>query len=263
MQTPQLFELSGRTALVTGGGRGLGRAMAVGLAEAGADVVLTGRKREALEETAECVEALGRKAKTLPADLSDLDEVQRIADEVSSSGLTPTILVNNAGRAWAAPTLDYPVDAWDRVFALNVRGLFFLTRSIARGMKTKGGGSIINVTSVSATRAGSEEEQPVVAYGASKGAVAALTTDLAIKLAPYRIRVNAIAPGPFDTDMMNHIRADPVRQAEHDAQVPLLRTGRDEDIKGAVVFLASEAAAYVTGHTLVVDGGISSRYPVR
>jgi len=164
---------------------------------------------------------------------------------------------------WAAPTLDYPVDAWDRVFALNVRGLFFLTRSIARGMKTKGGGSIINVTSVSATRAGSEEEQPVVAYGASKGAVAALTTDLAIKLAPHRIRVNAIAPGPFDTDMMNHIRADPARQAEHDAQVPLLRTGRDEDIKGAVVFLASEAAAYVTGHTLVVDGGISSRYPVR
>jgi len=263
VQTPELFDLSGRTALVTGGGRGLGRAIAVGLAEAGADVVVVGRHRESLDETVAAIAHTGRRANAIPGDLAQLEDVERIATEALALANPIEVLVNNAARNWVAPTFDYPMDGWDRVFDLNVRGLWALTMPLARSMRDHGGGSIVNITSVASTRAGGEDDQPVIAYGASKGAVGALTLDLAIKWAPHRIRVNAISPGPFDTDMMNHIREDPDRQAHHDAQVPLQRTGRADDIKGAVTFLASEASAYVTGHTLVVDGGISVQYPVR
>jgi gluconate 5-dehydrogenase len=173
------------------------------------------------------------------------------------------VLVNNAGFAWAAPFYDFPLEGWDRTFGVNVRGVFWLSRQVARHMRDAGGGSIVNVSSLSAFLGATDAEQPVVAYMASKGAVEALTKAMAVKLAPDRIRVNAIAPGPFDTDMLDHINRDPAVRARHDAQVPLGRPGAGDDIKGVAVFLASDAASFVTGATLRVDGGISAVYPVK
>ena len=173
------------------------------------------------------------------------------------------VLVNNAARVWAAPTLDYPLEGWDRVFALNVRGLFLLTQHAARHMAQHGGGSVIQVGSISAFRGAPDAEQAVVAYNASKGAVAALTIDLAVKLAPQGIRVNCLAPGPFDTRMMDHIRNDAERLRSYLSTIPLGRIGQEDDVKAAAVFLASDASRFVTGQTLVVDGGVSALYPSR
>ena len=156
---------------------------------------------------------------------------------------------------WAAPTLDYPLDGWDRVFNLNVRALFYLSQQIAKRMAEARGGSIIQIASISAWRGASDAEQPVIAYNASKGAVVSMTTDLAVKLAPHGIRVNALAPGPFYTDMMNHVRHDAERLASYERSIPVGHSGGEDDIKGAVVFLASDAASFVTGQTLAVDGG--------
>ena len=255
-----LFDLTGKTALVTGGGRGIGRHLAIGLAEAGADVFLASRKPAPCEETAALIrERTGRRAVALEADISKPDHVEALVDAVLAQTPRLEILVNNAGTTWAAPTLEYPLAGWDRVFDLNVRGLFLLSQRAARHMRDHGGGSIIHIGSISAFRGAREEDQPVVAYHASKGAVLTLTKDLAVKLAPHRIRVNAIAPGPFLTDMMNHIRHHPEKLRAFEADVPAGRCGGEDDIKGAVVFLASDAAAFVTGHTLVVDGGVSAR----
>ena len=136
------------------------------------------------------------------------------------------VLVNNSGVIWGAPTLEFPLEAWDRVFAVNVRGLWLLSQRVARHMKEAGGGSIIHVTSISAFRGAEEEAEPAIAYGASKGAVSSLTLDMAVKLAPHGIRVNAIAPGPFFTDMMNHVRHDPESLREFHEQVPHAPLGR-------------------------------------
>lgn len=257
MQTPQLFDLSGRTALVTGGGRGIGRHIALGLAEAGADVFVAGRKLEPLEECVRQIEKTGRRAWALQADLSDEAQIATAVETALATVPRLDILVNNAARVWAAPTLEYPIEGWDKVFALNVRGLWLLTQQVARHMKEKGGGSIVQLASISAWLGAPDDEQAVVAYNASKGAVLSLTNDLSVKLAPHGIRVNAIAPGPFLTDMMNHIRHDEAKLAAYESEIPLGRSGTEDDIKGVVVFLASDASAYVTGHTLVVDGGIT------
>ena len=165
------------------------------------------------------------------------------------------ILVNNAGMVWAAPTLDYPMSGWDKVFDLNVRGLFYLSQQVAKRMKALGGGSIINISSISAWRCASDAQEPVVAYNASKGAVISLTRDMAVKLAADNIRVNGIAPGAFLTDMMNHIVHDQDKLSAFESAIPQLRSGKEDDIKGVIVFLAGPASAFVTGQTLVVDGG--------
>ena len=263
MRTPELFDLTGRTALVTGGGRGIGRHLAVGLAEAGADLFVVGRSLEHCEETARRVEACGRRAWPISADLADLDAIESLCERVFDQVSRLDVLVNNAARVWAAPILEYPVEGWDRVFDLNVRGLFFLSQRVARHMSEQGGGSIIHVSSISAFRGAPDEEQMVVAYNASKGAVVALTIDMATKLAARGIRVNSIAPGPFLTDMMNHLRHDEARMREYNRGIPLGHCGEEDDIKGAVVFLASEASRFVTGHTLAVDGGVLTVYPAR
>lgn len=257
MQTPQLFDLSGRTALVTGGGRGIGRHIALGLAEAGADVFVVGRSLEHLEQSVREIEKTGRRAWAIQADLSDETQIATAVDTALAAAPRLDILVNNAARVWAAPTLDYPIEGWDKVFALNVRGLWLLTQRVARHMKEKGGGSIIHIASISAWLGAPDEEQAVIAYNSSKGAVLSLTNDLSVKLAPHGIRVNAIAPGPFLTDMMNHIRHDEAKLAAYESGIPLGRSGTEDDIKGVVVFLASDASAFVTGHTLVADGGVT------
>lgn len=258
MRVDELFDLTGKTALVTGGGRGIGRHLALGLAEAGARVFLASRKLTACEAVAAEIERHGGRATAVEADIARPDSIEALVGRVLRETPRIDVLVNNAGMVWAAPTLEYPLEGWDRVFDLNVRGLWLLSQRVARHMAEHGGGSIVNITSASAFRGSFEEEQPVIAYAASKGAVVSLTTDLAVKLAPQGIRVNAIAPGPFLTDMMSHLRDDPERLAAFNAAIPLGRSAGEDDIKGVVVFLASDAAAYVTGQTLVVDGGMIS-----
>jgi gluconate 5-dehydrogenase len=250
-----LFDLSGRTALVTGGGRGLGRHLALGLAEAGAHVCVASRRLASCEAVAREIEKLGRRAAAFAVDLAVPAQVERLADEVLAWAPRLDVLVNNAALLWGAPTLEYPLDAWERVFAVNVRGLWILSQRMARHMKDQGGGSIVHVSSYSGLRGATEEGMPAIAYNASKGAVITLTKDMAVKLARFGIRVNGIAPGAFDTDMLEHLRRDPERLRRYLATVPLGRAGGEDDIKGVVVFLASDASAYVTGHTLVVDGG--------
>jgi gluconate 5-dehydrogenase len=263
VRVSELFDLSGRAALVTGGGRGIGRHIAIGLAEAGARVFVASRKRASCDAVAGEIERRGGAAQAFEADLSDPEDCQRLMEQVLAAGERLHVLVNNAARVWAAPTLEYPLEGWDRVFALNVRGLFVMTQLAARHMAEHGGGSVIQVGSISAFRGAPDAEQAVVAYNASKGAVASLTIDLAVKLAAHGIRVNCLAPGPFDTGMMDHIRNDPERLRAYLSTIPLRRIGQEDDVKAAAVFLASEASRFVTGQTLVVDGGVSALYPSR
>lgn len=257
MQASRLFNLEGKTALVTGGGRGLGEWLATGLAEAGADVVIASRKLEACERVAAAVEKLGRRAWAIEADISDLEDIERLVDDTLSRVSRLDILVNNAALAWGAPLFDHTAKQWDRVFDLNLRGLFFLSQRVAKHMVEAGGGNIIHISSVAALRGVSDMLEPSIAYTASKGALHTLTRDMAIKLAPHGIRVNTIAPGAFDTDMLAYIRSDSERDRAFLARMPLGRVGQEDDAKGAVVYLASAASAFVTGQILVVDGGWS------
>jgi gluconate 5-dehydrogenase len=257
VQVSKLFDLTGKTALVTGGGRGIGRHLAIGLAEAGADVFVASRKLPDCEAVAREIEQLGRRGIALPVDLSKPEQIEALVDGILSQTERLDVLVNNAALIWGAPTLEYPLEGWDRVFDVNVRGLWLLSQRVARHMKQAGGGSIIHISSISGLRGASEEGMPAIAYNASKGAVITLTKDMAAKLARYGIRVNGIAPGAFLTDMMNHIREDEGRMRKFVAGIPMQRCGGEDDVKGAVVFLASDAADYVTGRPLVVDGGLS------
>jgi gluconate 5-dehydrogenase len=251
----ELFDLSGKTALVTGASRGIGVEIAVGLAEAGADVVVCSRKHQDCAEAVRRIEAEGRLAWAFGVDLGDPEQNSALADDAMAATGHIDVLVNNAAFIWGAPTLEYPLKGWDRVFDLNIRGLWLLSQSIARHMGGIGGGSIVNIASISAFRGAPDATEPMVAYNASKGAVLSLTRDLAVKLAPHKIRVNAISPGPFLTDNMNHIVEDPERYRTFLESIPLGFAGGPDDIKGAVLFLASAAANSVTGANLVVDGG--------
>lgn len=256
MRVPQLFDLAGRTALVTGGGRGIGRAIALGLAEAGADVIVASRKRANLDDAVRAIEKLGRRAWAVEADLSKPEPIDALVERAWTLAPRVDVLVANSGFAWGQPVLEHSLDGWDKVYDLNVRGTFYLCQQTARRMKDAGGGTIVLVSSISGLRGARDEEQPSVAYNSSKGAVVTLTKELAVKLAPFGIRVNGIAPGPFVTDMMDHMLDDPEKWAAFRKRIPLDRAGEEDDIKGVAVFLASEASRYVAGHTLVVDGGI-------
>jgi NAD(P)-dependent dehydrogenase (short-subunit alcohol dehydrogenase family) len=230
----------------------------MGLAEAGADVFVASRKLDNCEETARAIEALGRRGRALVCDVGDPDSIEALISAVLAETPRLDILVNNAGVIWGAPTLDYPLHGWDKTFDVNVRGLWILSQRVARHMRDQGGGSIIHVSSVSGMRGDREEDQPAIAYNASKAAVLTLTKDMAVKLARHHIRVNGIAPGPFLTDMMSHVTKDEETLRAFHARIPLGRSGEEDDVKAAVVFLASEAARFVTGHTLVVDGGMAA-----
>jgi len=257
MHTVKMFDLNGKTALVTGGGHGIGRHLCIGLAEAGANIFVVGRKLEPLQETVSAVEAIGRKAWALQADIADPASIDQLLKQVFSLSTRLDILVNNAGFAWAQPTLEHSLKGWDKVFDLNVRGLFYISQQAAIQMKEAGGGNIINISSISAWRGAPDEEEPVVAYNASKGAVVSLTRDMAIKLASHHIRVNSIAPGSFITTMMQSSNNGGDKALEMEARIPMKRSGQEDDMKGVVVFLASSASQYITGQTIVVDGGWS------
>jgi len=253
----ELFDLTGKVAIVTGGGRGIGRHLSIGLAEAGAWVFAASRKRESCEEVVKQIVDAGGRADAVEADVADPKAVESLVSTVLEQAGRLDILVNNAARVWASPTLEYSLDAWDKVFDLNVRGLFYLSQLAARHMAERGSGSIIHISSISAFRSAPDEKEPIIAYNASKGAVVSLTVDMAVKLADKGVRVNGIAPGPFHSSMLDHVQHDPEKLAKFNEQVPQKRSGGEDDIKGAVVFLASEASRFVTGHTLVVDGGMS------
>ncbi len=243
---------------MTGGGRGIGKFIATGLAEAGADLILTSRKMKNLEDTARELETNYKiRALAIACDLSKEDTIEAMLAEAQKTFGHIDILVNNAGATWGAPTLDFPLAKWDQLFNVNVRGVWIITQKVARMMKNQGGGSIINLSSIMAFRGSTEAGHPAIPYNSTKAAINLLTMNLAVKLAPYNIRVNAIAPGFFLTDMMAYI-AGPEFKKEYEIlldSIPLRRTGEMDDIKGVAVFLASAASAFMTGHVLVTDGG--------
>ena len=257
MKLHDMFRLDGKVALITGGGRGIGKFIATGFAEAGADLIIASRQMENLEATArEMEEEFAVKVFPVRCDMSREEEIEDMVNVVAERFPRIDILVNNAGITWGAPTLKYPLEKWDYLFNLNVRGVWILTQKIANIMKEQGGGNIINISSIMGFR-GWEETYPAVAYNSTKAAINVLTMNLAVKLAPYNIRVNAIAPGFFRTDIMAFIETPEFKDAYDDMinSIPLRRPGDIDDIKGVAVFLASDASAYMTGHILVDDGG--------
>ncbi|MBU1149964.1 MAG: glucose 1-dehydrogenase [Proteobacteria bacterium] len=262
MKLYDLFKLNGKVALVTGGGRGIGEFIATGLAEAGADLILTSRKMKNLEATAQALsQEFGVKVLPIACDMAKEEEIEAMLKTALEKFPRIDILVNNAGITWGAPTLDFPLEKWDQLFNVNVRGVWILTQKVANLMKNQGGGNIINISSVMGFRGSEELLHPAVPYNSTKAAINLLTMNLAVKLAPYKIRVNAIAPGSFMTDMQRFIEK-PEFKAAYDmlkGAIPLGRIGGIDDMKGVAVFLASDASAYMTGHVVVNDGGLLAK----
>jgi 2-deoxy-D-gluconate 3-dehydrogenase len=248
------FNLAGKAAIVTGASRGLGQGIAVGLAEAGADVALVSRSDAS--ETQQRVEALGRRCVSIRADLADKASVATIV-ETTVEGLGGLdILVNNAGIIRRAPITEFTEEDWDDVMNVNLRSLFFLSQAAAKVMIEQGrGGKIVNVASMLSYQGGIL----VPSYTASKSAVLGLTRLLANELAPHGINVNGIAPGYMATDNTKPLREDPVRNRAILDRIPAGRWGSPEDLQGVAVFLAADASQYMQGFTIAVDGGWLAR----
>lgn len=247
------FDLGGKVALVTGANTGLGQAVAVALARAGADVVLVGRTDPA--ETATAIAASGRKSLTILADLATTEPVARIIAQAVEWQGRLDILVNNAGIIRRADSIDFTEADWDAVMNVNLKSVFFLSQAAARQMLLQGGGKIINIASLLSFQGGVR----IASYTASKSGLAGLTRLLACEWAPQGINVNAIAPGYFVTNNTEALRADEDRNTAILARIPAGHWGNPEDLGGAAVFLASDAARYIHGITLPVDGGWLAR----
>ncbi|MDD2545923.1 MAG: SDR family oxidoreductase [Burkholderiaceae bacterium] len=253
----QLFDLRGKTALVTGGSRGLGLQMAHALGEAGARIMLSSRKAADLEEAAAELQAAGIDARWIAADCAKEDDIHRLARETLERMGDVDILINNAGASWGAPAEDHPVAAWDKVMNLNVRGYFLLSQAIAKhSMIPRKSGRIINIASI-AGLAGNPVEMKTIAYNTSKGAVLNFTRALASEWGVYGINVNAICPGFFKTKMAVGL-IESLGEEKMASHAPLRRLGDDEDLKGLCVLYASDAGKHITGQWLAVDGGVSA-----
>jgi gluconate 5-dehydrogenase len=252
LNVKELFDLTGRVAIITGGSIGLGRQMAEGLAEMGADIVLCARKVERCQQAAEELQRLGVKAIAVACDVKSQSSVQTMVQATLAEFEQIDILVNNAGISWGAPVETMQLEDWTKVIETNLTGTFLCSQAVSEVMIRRGRGKIINIASV-AGLGGAPTELPAIGYHASKGGVIAFTKDLACKWAPHNIQVNAIAPGWFPTHMSNRVLE---RHSElFLSHIPMRRFGNEHDLKGAAVFLASGASDYVTGHVLVVDGG--------
>lgn len=257
MNTLDLFRLDGRTAIVTGGGRGLGQYMAEALSDAGANVVICSRKIEPLEEVQAEIEARGGKALAVACDVTEPEDVEKVVSAAEETFGSVDIVVNNSGSTWGAPAVEMPPEKFDQVMRVNVRGTFLMAQAAGRRMIERGsGGTIINISSVAGIVGGHPDFMQTVGYNSSKGAIISMTRDLATSWAPHNINVNAIAPGWFPTRMSGGL----IEKHEEKMLdgIPLHRFGNPEDLKGVVVFLASPAASYMTGQTVVVDGGATA-----
>jgi len=247
-----LFDLSGRVAIITGGSVGLGRQMAGGLAEMGANLVLCARKKERCEQAAEELKQHGGRPLALACDVKNPDQIREVVEQTVSHFGRIDILINNAGTSWGAPVEDMRLEHWNKVIETNLTGTFLFSQAVGKFMVPQRRGKIINIASVAGIR-GAPPEFPAIGYHASKGGVIAFTKDLACKWGMHNIQVNAIAPGWFPTHM-----SEVVIERNREAflkKIPLGRFGGNHDLKGAAVFLASDASDFVTGHVLVVDGG--------
>ncbi|MBK7654457.1 MAG: SDR family oxidoreductase [Betaproteobacteria bacterium] len=257
MNTTDLFSLQGRTALITGGSRGIGRMIAEGFLAAGARVYISARKAAACDETAKELSALGH-CISLPSDVSTLDGAKALVAAYGKHEASLDILVNNAGAAWGAAFDDFPESGWDKVVDLNMKTPFFLTQALAPALRAAanahGGSSPAKVINIASIDGVSVNPMETYSYAASKAGLIHLTRRMALRLAPENIVVSAIAPGAFASDMNKDARdhADSVAQ-----RIPSRRIGTTEDMAGAAIFLASRAGDYVVGSTLVVDGGVT------
>ena len=259
MSTPvqKLFDLSGKTALITGGSRGLGLQIAHSLGEAGAKVMLSSRKAEDLEVATAELQDSGIDARWIAADCAKEDQTRRLADETVERMGPIDILVNNAGASWGAPAEEHPVEAWDKVMNLNVRGYFILAQQIARNSMIPGkrGGRIINIASIAGLN-GNPPDMKTLAYNTSKTAVIGFTKTLAAEWGKYGINVNAICPGFFMTKMAAGLIKS-IGEDKMAAAAPLGRLGDDDDLKGIALLFASQAGKHITGQWMAVDGGVS------
>jgi NAD(P)-dependent dehydrogenase (short-subunit alcohol dehydrogenase family) len=253
MNVRELFDLTGRVAIITGGSIGLGRQVAEGFAEMGAHCVICARKAERAEETAAHLRKLGVRTLAVGCDVTDAASVQAVVDKTVSEFGRIDILVNNAGISWAAPIEDMRLSDWNKVFNTNVTGTFLCTQAAGRIMIGQGRGKIINMASVAGMVGAPAEVLQAAAYHASKGAVIAFTKDAACKWAQHNIQVNAIAPGWFPTHMSDWVIGH--KKELLLSEIPQRRFGTEDDLKGAAVYLASDASDYMTGQVLVVDGG--------
>ncbi len=251
MNISQLFSLQGRTALVTGGSRGIGRMIAEGYLRAGARVYISARKAEACDATAQELSAIGP-CVSLPADVSTLDGIRKLVADYQQLESSLDILVNNAGATWGAPYDEFPESGWDKVADLNMKTPFFLTQALTPLLKKAATDHLAKVIHIASIDGITVNPWETYSYAASKAGLIHLTKRMALHLAPERIVVSAIAPGPFASEMNKSARDHADEVAE---RVPLGRIGELEDMAGAAIFLASRAGDYVVGSTLVVDGG--------
>ena len=250
------FSLAGKRALVIGASRGIGQAMAIALAEAGADVICASSSEQGCNNTVEQIRALGTvNVAKVHADLSDMQAVEAMAEHALTLWGGIDILVNNGGTIYREPAVSFPLDAWQKVLTVNLDAAFLLSQKIGKAMIDQGGGKIINTASMLSYSGGIT----VPAYTASKHAIAGLTKALANEWGASNVQVNAIAPGYIRTDNTQALQDDEKRSTEICARIPAGRWGETEDLKGAVVFLASPASQYINGHVLAVDGGFLAR----
>lgn len=250
-----LFNLSGKTALVTGASRGLGQKIAVGLAQHGAKVICSSSRVDGCKETLNLMANTGQQGLEMAADLSNSNAVNELADQALAHFGHIDILVNVGGTIFRSPAVEYPLDEWHKVMAVNLDASFILAQKLAPAMMARGAGKIVNIASMLSYSGGIT----VPAYTASKHAIAGVTKALANEWGSQNIQVNAIAPGYFRTDNTQALQDDPVRNKEIENRIPAARWGEPEDLVGAAVFLSSSASNYVNGHILAVDGGWLAR----